>query len=274
MGATRASRCTCVQRSGASCAAERADSRAGGRAERCGAGFGGARRGGSAMISAEQRAEIRRLFYAEHWKVAHDRVGAVGPPRHGAAGDRSGALPRTPGAAEANEGRCVPALYPGDAGDLPAASLDAPLRDAAPARVHRLAGATAAGGAPHASSADGGGVPATARDGGRASAGRLGLLRMGGHGPSAPSVVLFRDGALVVARHPCALHVGSNDGELRARARRGLRLLRRGPRAVLYDNLKSAVLFAARRRDSVSSTPSGALRSLPLRPAPVRAGPG
>src|SRR5579883_3387032 len=159
------------------------------------------------MISAEERAEIRRLFYAEHWKVG---TIAAAPPRP------------------------VSAVHSGDADALAPPARDPALRDAPGPRLCRVGRATPAGRGETPTGRTGRGLPAAAGPPRRAGAGGLGLLRHGRHGPREAAALVLRDGARVVPGAARRLHPRPDHGELSARPRRGLRFLpgRRPDRAV------------------------------------------
>ena len=177
------------------------------------------------MISDEQRAEIRRLFYAEHWKVGTiaaslgvhpdtvkraievDRFRiAAGRPRP------TKADPFLPFIRETLE------RYP----RLRSTRLCEMLRGrgytGSAVQLRRAVRRLRPG--PHA-----GRVPAAARHAGRAGASRLGLLRNDRPGADEASAVVLRDGAVVVAGDPRTLHARPDAGELRARSRRGVCVL-------------------------------------------------
>ena len=108
---------------------------------------------------------------------------------------------------------------------------------------------------------------------GRAGPGRLGLASgRSAVGNARAGAVVLRDGAVVVARDLRALRARPDARELLALPRRA-RSTRFGgvPRALLYDNLKTAVLERAGRPHSLPSPPARARRPLPLRPQAVRA---
>ena len=96
------------------------------------------------MITPEQHAEIRRLYYGEHWKVGtiaaalgvhHDTVRAA--IAHDTQGVRRGDVPR-------DTARSLPAVSPRHAGAVSAPAGDAALRDAARPRLRRVRGAAPA----------------------------------------------------------------------------------------------------------------------------------
>lgn len=85
---------------------------------------------------ARERAEIRRIFYAEHWPVGTiaAQLGVHrAAHRHGGDQSRHGAHPRRP--VPRDGARSVSAVRPRHAGAVPAAAGDAPARDATPARL-------------------------------------------------------------------------------------------------------------------------------------------
>src|SRR5579885_2572069 len=168
------------------------------------------------MISAEERAEIRRLFYAEHWKVG-TIAAALGVHRDTVA--------------LAIEAERFLARH--DARPRPS-RLDPVLRDAPGPRLCRVGRATPAGRGETPTGRTGRGLPAAAGPPRRAGAGGLGLLRHGRHGPREAAALVLRDGARVVPGAARRLHPRPDHGELSARPRRGLRFLpgRRPDRAV------------------------------------------
>ncbi len=152
------------------------------------------------MISPELRARIRRLFYAEHWKmgtiaaelgVHRDTVAlAVEPERFTNIAFRPTVALLDP----------VQGLRPRDARAASAPPGDATPADDPGARIHGLglAAASLRAGGPTRRRARGVLPPLDAAR--RARAGRLGQLRLHHHRQYTAAAVVLRDGAVLVAR--------------------------------------------------------------------------
>ena len=174
------------------------------------------------MITPEQHAEIRRLYFGEHWKVGtiaaalgvhHDTVRAA--IAHDTHAVRRGTCRATQLDPYLPFIRDTLAQYP----RLRATRLFEMVR--AP-RLHRLGRATAAHRADDSPGGAADGLSALDDADGRRGAGRLGRLRVHPDRPRRPAALRLCDGALVLARPLCALHARPNAREFSARPRRGL----------------------------------------------------
>ena len=229
------------------------------------------------MITPEQHAEIRRLYFGEHWKVGtiaaalgvhHDTVRAA--IAHDTQGVRRGTC-------RATQLDPVPAVHPRHARAVSAPARDAALRD----------GARAA--ATPARSCNCGALVRTLRPAAPPTVYRRlttlmaeeaqvdwGAFGVDPDRPRRAAALRVCDGAVVFARALCALHARPDAREFPARACRGLSgAFRACARTLVYDNLRSAVLERAGHRDSVSSAPARARRAtITSRRGPVRPGAG
>ena len=152
------------------------------------------------MITPEQHAEIRRLYFGEHWKVGtiaaalgvhHDTVRAA--IAHDTQTVAARHVPR-------HDARSLSALHPRHAGAVSASARDAPLRDGARPRLHRLGRPAPARGAHAAARGDAHRLsPLDDADGGR-GAGRLGRVRLDPDWPWRAPALRLCDGAVVFAR--------------------------------------------------------------------------
>ena len=226
------------------------------------------------MITPAQRAEIRRLFYGEHWKVG-TIAAQLGLHRETvrAAVERETAGVR-PSLCRPSILEPVSAVHPRHPGAVPAAARHADPRDGPPARLCRLG---LPGPPPRA-------APAArvrprrlppGRDSGRgAGTSRLGLVRQGPHRTRHTHGLRIRHGPRLLARAGRAVHPRPDAGELPAGARRRLRGAgRRRPQPRVRQPAQRRAR-PPRRRRAVSSPPARPRRPLPLRTAPLHAGPG
>ena len=174
------------------------------------------------MITPEQHAEIRRLYYGEHWKVGtiaaalgvhHDTVRAA------IVNDTQGVRRGTCRATQLDPYlpfiRDTLAQYP----RLRATRLFEMVKGA---RLHGLGRAAAARRPPDPAGGDGHGVSPPHHAGGGRSTGRLGRVWLDPDRPRRPPALRLCDGALVLARHLRALHGRSDAREFSPRPCRGL----------------------------------------------------
>ena len=169
------------------------------------------------MISPETRAQIRRYFYAEHWKIGTiaSELG-VHPDavRNAIESERFKKLQ----AAGSIRRRSLHRVHSPHSRSTSAPARHAHLPDDSRPRLQRQRGAVAAYRCPLAS-AEPRTVPATPNVSRRASASRLGALWARDGGPRQASLVLLRDDAVVFASFVSGVLLRSNHGELPARPR-------------------------------------------------------
>ena len=192
------------------------------------------------MIDPEVRVQIRRYFYAEHWKIGTIAQALGASSRHGEARHRSGALSSRRAVAR-HDARSLSSLCAPDAGSASAPLRHATASDAARSRLPRKHRATAARGGAFAPTAARG-VSALAGLRRRAGTSGLGALRHGHDRPRKADSVLLRDDLVLVAGVVSGVLLRSDDGELPARPCACVSLVFRRGKSRLYDNLKSAVL--------------------------------
>src|SRR5712691_8850761 len=173
------------------------------------------------MIPPEQRAEIRRLYYAEHWRIGtiattlgvhHDTV-RVAIERF----IRPGTQVR-PSTLDPYKPMLLATLE-----QYPRLRAHAAVRDDPRARLRRLRGPGPALGAHGAARGARRSLPAPGDAARRAGPGRLGELRPPAGRRRAPAAVVLRPRAVVVARRLRPLRPGPDAGKLSARPRRSLR---------------------------------------------------
>src|SRR5713226_4031824 len=169
------------------------------------------------MISPETRAEIRRYFYAEHWKIGTiARELNVHPDavRNAIESERFKSMQPL----RALRRRSLHRVHSQHAGTPSAPAFHARLRDGARSRLHWQRRATAPCRGP-AASADPRAVPQTPHLSRRASTSGLGALRLRDGGPRQAGFVLLRDDAFLFTSSVSGVLLRSNDGELLARSR-------------------------------------------------------
>ncbi len=176
------------------------------------------------MITPEQHAEIRRLYFGEHWKVGtiatnlgvhHDTVRA-------AIALDTRAVPR--GTCRRTKLDPVPAVYPRDPRAVSASACDAAPRHAAAARLRRVRGASPA----RSCACCGRSVAAAAVLAASSSCPARSRRSTGAASARSGSVTATRllSGFVMVLSYSraavCALHAGPNARELSPRTRRGV----------------------------------------------------
>ena len=224
------------------------------------------------MISPETRVQIRRYFYAEHWKIGTiARELDVHPDtvRSAIEVERfQHAEPLRPSIR-----RSVSAVRARDAGATSTVARHAPLPDDPRPWLHRQCRAVAARRGAFAPAAPRS-LSALAGFSGEQAQVDWALLRLRHGGPRQTSTLLLRDHAVLVAGAVSGVLLRPDDGELPARPRARLSSLVWTARVILYDNLKSCVL--ERRGDQIHFNPRLLELALTItsspRPCQVRAG--
>ena len=224
------------------------------------------------MITPAQRAEIRRLFYGEHWKVGtiaaqlglhHETVRAAVERETG--GFRRGA--------------CRPSILDpylpfirDTLAQYPSLRATRGLRDGPPARLCRFGHSAPPSRAAPAARDQPRRLPSGGHPARRVRAGRLGLVRQGPHRTGHAHRLRIRHGPRLLARHRCALHPRPDARELPAGARRRLRgARRRRPQLGLRQPAQRRAR-PPRRGRPISSPSARARRPLPLRAPALYAG--
>ena len=215
------------------------------------------------MISPETRAQIRRYFYAEHWKIGTiARELGVHPDavRNAIEAERfrsSAAAARSIVDPYAEFIRQTLDQHP----RLRATRIYQMIRDRGyTGSVVQLRRAVARLRPPVREA-----VPAPADLSRRAGASRLGALRSRHGGPRPPRPVLLRDDVVLFARPVSGVLLRSDDGELPARPRACLSSLERPAARDSLRQSQERRAGAARQPDSFQSPPDRAERALSLR---------